>query len=97
MYLHIGEDFIVDLKEVVAILDIEYATIMKASRDFLKDAESYGVVVTVSMDMPKSFIVTNDSIQTIVYLSPISSQTLRKRAQKIIDIFDGKYLYDYSV
>lgn len=87
MFLHIGGDFILSLKEIVAILDIEYATIMRDSRDFLREAEQSGVVISVSDDIPKSFIVTTHDNGSRIYLSPISCSTLRKRANKIIKVF----------
>jgi len=87
MYLHIGGDFILSLNEIVAILDLEYTTIMRDSRDFVREAGQRGVVVPVSDDMPRSLIVTTHDNGSRIYLSPISCGTLRKRAEKILKIF----------
>lgn len=90
MFLHIGEDYIVSLNEIVAIFDIENTTIMRDSREFLKDAEDNGVVISVSGDIPKSFIITSSVQGMRVYLSPLSCYTLRKRAASLINIFQSK-------
>lgn len=82
MFLHIGGEEIVFLQEVLAIMDIERTTTSKTTREFLKSCEEKGRIVTVGEDIPKSFIVTIRDGITTVYLSPISSATLYKRAVK---------------
>ncbi|MDF2568338.1 MAG: hypothetical protein K0R90_1794, partial [Oscillospiraceae bacterium] len=57
MYLHLGQDTVVLLKEVVGIFDIENASISKYTKHFLKTAEKQGQIFNVSYEMPKSFIV----------------------------------------
>ena len=87
MYLHLGQDTVVLLRDVVGIFDMETATISKHSRQFLADAENGGRVQTVSMELPKSFVVCMAEDGTeIVYISQISSSTLLKRAGFIDDI-----------
>ena len=81
MYLHLGQETVVRLDDVVGIFDMENATISKHTRQFLADAEKGGRVFNVSMEMPKSFVVCVDRESTeTVYISQISSATLRKRA-----------------
>lgn len=80
MYLHLGQETVVRLDEIIGIFDIETATISKHSRQFLADAEKGGRVFNVSMELPKSFVVCMDRDGTeIVYISQISSSTLLKR------------------
>lgn len=80
MYLHLGQETVVRLDEIIGIFDIETATISKHSRQFLADAEKGGRVFNVSMELPKSFVVCMDRDGTeIVYISQISSATLLKR------------------
>ena len=87
MYLHLGQDTVVLLRDVVGIFDMETATISKHSRQFLADAEKGGRVQTVSTELPKSFVVcmAEDGTEN-VYISQISSSTLLKRAGFIDDI-----------
>lgn len=81
MYLHIGQDFIVREQEIIGIFDIDTTSTGKRTREFLERAENEGAVVSMSNDIPKSFIVTDFPYET-VYLSPISSAALAGRAKK---------------
>ena len=80
MYLHLGQDIVVRMDEVVGIFDLDNATISKASRDFLSAATKRGEVVNVSMELPKSFVVCKNAKGCRVYISQISSATLLKRS-----------------
>ena len=81
MYLHLGQETVVRLREVVGIFVMENATISKYTRQFLADAEKGGRVCNVTMELPKSFVVCVDRDGTeTVYISQISSATLLKRA-----------------
>lgn len=87
MYLHLGQDTVVRLDEVVGIFDMDNATISKHTRRFLADAEKNGRVVNVSAELPKSFVVCRGGDKKEwVYISQISSATLRKRTGYLEDI-----------
>ena len=86
MFLHIGGDVVIPIKNVIAILDIETTTISKDSKDFLRIAEEEGFIQAISEDLPKSFIITEVDKKSKIYLSPISSITLQKRSGFIEDI-----------
>ncbi|MBQ7999594.1 MAG: DUF370 domain-containing protein [Ruminococcus sp.] len=85
MYLHLGQETVVDVKNIIGIYDMDTSTVSKWSRDFLTVAEKEGRVVNVSYELPKSFIVCKelkDGVEKeIVYISPLSSQTLLRRTQ----------------
>ena len=81
MYLHMGQDFIVREQEIIGIFDIDTTSTGTRTREFLERAENEGAVVSMSNDIPKSFIVTDFPYET-VYLSPISSAALAGRAKK---------------
>ncbi len=81
MYLHMGQDFIVREQDVIGIFDIDTTSTDKRAREFLTRAEQEGAVVSMSNDIPKSFILTDFPYET-VYLSPISSAALAGRAKK---------------
>jgi len=78
MFLHIGENVVIPLSEVIAIFDIN-STSGTDTRNFLKIAEEEGFVTKITDDPPKSFILTERNKKSIIYLSPISSLTLVKR------------------
>ncbi len=86
MFLHIGGDVVIPIKNVIAIMDIDTTTISKDTREFLKVAEEEGFVTSISEDLPKSFIITETDKKSKIYLSPISSVTLQKRSKYITEI-----------
>jgi hypothetical protein len=76
--LHLGSDMAIRVREVVAIFDLEAIRPSAASREFLQVMESEGKLVRVSDDPPKSAVLTDNAL----YLSPISSWTILRRAQQ---------------
>jgi extracellular matrix regulatory protein B len=86
MFIHIGGNIVIPVKNVIAVLDIETTTISKDSREFLRIAEEEGFIESISEDIPKSFIIAERDGKSRIYLSPISSLTLQKRAMYIDDI-----------
>ena len=82
MYLHIGQETVVPMREIVGIFDIENTTISKSTREFLNEATRNGQVITVGEDLPKSFVVCQkENEPQTVYISQISCTTLLKRAE----------------
>jgi len=85
MFLHIGGDYVVSIRNIIAIMDLETTTISKDTKEFLKIAEEEGFVKSISEEIPKSFIITEVDKKSKIYLSPISSVTLQKRASFLED------------
>lgn len=84
MYLHIGQNEIVPENRVVGIFDLDKCSYGKRTREYLARAESEGVVLDVSGDLPKSFVVCDHPYHPqIVYLSQLSSATLQKRTESL--------------
>ena len=81
MYLHLGQDTVVRTDSVVGIFDLENTSISKITKDFLARSEKAGLVVNVTSDLPKSFVVCDDAREGArVYITQISSATLKKRS-----------------
>ncbi|MBA4537668.1 DUF370 domain-containing protein [Bacillus aquiflavi] len=78
MYVHIGEDTLVKSNDIIVIIDKNSMDNTANSRKFLEDIDDH--VVNLAKNNYKSVVVTEDK----VYLSPISSLTLKKRSQKLI-------------
>ncbi len=80
MFIHIGDNVSVSLKEIIAILDMEVATTMKDSREFLKMCEEEDFIENIMPEeMPKTIVITEQSGRSRVFLSPISAATIKKR------------------
>lgn len=80
MFLHLGNDVLINTKNLIGIFDIEKSSISKFTKEFLGNAEKTKRIVNVSYEMPKSFIVCLDEdFNETVYISQISTATLKKR------------------
>ncbi|MGI6093057.1 MAG: DUF370 domain-containing protein [Veillonellaceae bacterium] len=75
MFLHLGADTVIPLSDVIAITDFKSVR-SSTNRNFIKHMREKKQVIDISSNHPKSFIVTDRG----VYLSAISSLTLKKRA-----------------
>ena len=79
MYLHLGKSTIVPLASVVGVFDLDSASASPRTRTFLERAEREGRLVSVTDDLPRSFVVCRENGIDVVYLSQISARTLGRR------------------
>lgn len=79
MYLHLGNNVVINTEKIVAMFDIDACTVSKKTRDFLAAAQKNGEVINVSYELPRSFVVCNDKGKTSVYISQLSTKTLSRR------------------
>ena len=67
---------------IIGIFDLDKCSTSKRTRDYLAAADAEGVVLDISGDIPKSFVVCDHPYHPqIVYLSQLNSVTLQKRAE----------------
>lgn len=76
MYIHLGGEKIIRSAELVAIFDISIEKSSKISKQFVSHARQEKNVEYIGEEEAKSIVVTKST----VYYSPISSSTLKKRA-----------------
>jgi hypothetical protein len=76
MFLHLGADTIIPLKEVISITEYKNGK-SEINKEFIDLMVEERMIKDVSDGNPKCFIVT----EKIVYVSAISSTTLKKRAE----------------
>ena len=80
MFLHLGNDHIVNVREVVGIFDLEKSSVSKYTKDYLSNATKQGRVVNCTYELPKSCVVTlDDELTERVYISQLACSTLAKR------------------
>lgn len=82
MFIHLGKDYTVNSKNIVAIFDIENTSVSKITREFLVDMSKKDRVIYVNDDLPKSFILVKENKDNYIYVSSLSSATLKKRASE---------------
>lgn len=80
MYIHLGGEKIIRASELIAIFDISVEHSSKISKLFVTNASKEKNVVIIGEEEAKSIVVTQDK----VYYSPISSSTLKKRADHLV-------------
>ncbi|AKL93531.1 hypothetical protein CACET_c00050 [Clostridium aceticum] len=90
MFLHLGGEFVVKTKDIIAILDIDSVLKSKDSKAFLKICEEEEFIENICEEEPRSIVIVErienknkshkGNHKTIVYKSPISALTLQKRA-----------------
>ncbi|AEB77197.1 DUF370 domain-containing protein [Clostridium botulinum] len=83
MFLHLGENVVVPLKDIIGIFDIESTMYSTDTIQFLRMAEEDGFVERITKENAKSFVVAEVNKKSKIYLSPISSSTLTKRTENM--------------
>ncbi len=81
MYLHLGNDVVVNEASVVGIFDIENTSVSPATKEFFAAAQKKNRVVYVTDDLPKSFVVCREKEGFTVYICQVSPATMLKRAE----------------
>lgn len=83
MFLHLGSDRVIPLKNIIAITDMK---IVKSgiNQNFIQLKRNEKVVEDISEGNGKSFIISDKK----VYISAISTLTLKKRAETIQEDID---------
>lgn len=80
MYIHLGEDTLVRSDDIIGIFDMDNTTVMKSTREYLKNASKHKHIINVSYELPKSFIVSAENGYT-VYISLLSPATVWARTK----------------
>ena len=75
MYIHIGNNKIVKDIDILGIFDLDSSTVSKNTRSFLSAAQREKRVITLSYELPKSFIILKNNE---VYLSPLNTSSIIK-------------------
>ncbi|MCI5727882.1 MAG: DUF370 domain-containing protein [Clostridium sp.] len=81
MFLHLGENVVVPIKDIIGIFDLQSTMYSSDTIQFLRMAEEDGFVERITDEEPKSFVIAEVNKKSKVYLSPISSLTLSKRTE----------------
>mgnify|MGYP000166904993 FL=1 len=85
MYIHLGRDYVLNDRDIIGIFNMETTTITPRGREFLNYAQKNGAVVSLSDELPQSYVLADGAVVDTVYLSELSSAVLRRRAEKMIE------------
>lgn len=96
MFLHIGKNFVIPVKDIIAIIDSDACKKSTDTEKFLNSMEKEGLIYKTDKNDIKTYILTCNIEKekntkkyvkkNIVYTSSISSATLFKRNSLITNI-----------
>ncbi|SHN33017.1 extracellular matrix regulator RemB [Gracilibacillus kekensis] len=89
MFIHIGDDHVIQSKDVIGIIDYSLVTSSTINEEMLEQLKAKEQVVVSDEELTKAVVITSGQ----VYYSPLSVLTLKKRASMISTI---SRLEDYS-
>lgn len=76
MYLHVGNNKNIRIKDIIGIFDADTATISLITRKYLTAAERERLVLSAKDEVPKSFILYRENGKYMVCFSQISTSAL---------------------
>ena len=85
MYIHLGRDYVLNDRVLICIINLDTTTITPRGREFLNYAQKNGAVVSLSDELPQSYVLADGAVVDTVYLSELSPAAMRRRAEKMIE------------
>lgn len=79
MYLHIGKDFVINKKDIIAIFNIEYIKNTKEYKAMYKSLEETKRIVNIAENQEKTFIIVEKDNKIKGYITNIGANTIGKR------------------
>lgn len=76
MFIHIGDDHVIQSKDVVAIIDYSLTSSSSIIEEMIFNQRKNRRVIETEDHQAKAIVITND----VIYFSPLSVFTLKKRA-----------------
>lgn len=81
MFLHVGNNKNIRIRDVIGIFDMDNATLSSVTRKFLSNTQKKLMVETAAVEIPKSFILFEENGLYKICFSPLSSSSLKGRMQ----------------
>ena len=91
MYIHLGRDYVLNDRDIIGIFDLETTTTSPRGREFLNYAQKNGAVVSLSDELPQSYVLADSPVDTI-YLSELSPAALKRRTETTVADLDSRVL-----
>lgn len=77
--INIGGVYILPKEEILGVFDLDTASTKADTKRFLSSHEKKGRMVTVGLDIPKSFVVVAKGRREMVYITTLSSTSIQSR------------------
>ncbi len=81
-YIQLEKGESIDKKTVIGIFDIESASMSSATKEVFKRKEDEHGVVSLSNDLPKSFVLCDGEYSDTIYISGLSTDSIKKRTEQ---------------
>lgn len=81
MYLHVGNNKNIRMRDIIGIFDADTATVEALTRKYLSSAQKNGLLLSAKDEIPKSFILYKENGKYMVCFSQLSTQSLCGRMQ----------------
>ena len=79
MFLHVGNNKNIRLRDIVGIFDMDNATLSSVTRKYLSKKQKENLVESAILEIPKSFILYNEKGEYKICFSQLSTSALRTR------------------
>ncbi len=80
-YLQLEKGESIDKDEIIGIFDIDTASMSPNTRDIFKRKEEETGVISLSNDLPKSFLLCDNEYTDRIYITGLSTESIRKRIE----------------
>lgn len=81
MYLQLEKGESIAKDEIIGIFDIDLASMASGTKEIFKRMEDEKGVISLCNDLPRSFLVTDSEFTDRIYISGLSTESIRKRLE----------------
>ena len=83
MFLHVGNNKNIRLRDVVGIFDMDNATLSSVTRKYLSGKQREQVVESAVLEIPKSFVLYIENGEYRICFSQLSTSALKGRIEEL--------------
>lgn len=83
MFLHVGNNKNIRLRDVIGIFDMDNATLSSVTRKYLSSRQKKNAVESAVLEIPKSFILYVENGEYRICFSQLSTSALKGRIEEL--------------
>lgn len=81
IFLQLEKGESIDKREIIGIFDIELSGMAQGTKNLFRRKEDEKGVISLPTDLPKSFLVCDGEFDDRIYLTGLSTETIKKRLE----------------
>ena len=78
-YLQLEKGESIDKNEIIGIFDLDMASMSQNTKEIFRRMEDEKGVISLSNDLPKSFLLTDGEYADRIYITGLSTESIKKR------------------